>query len=383
MRAVILTAIAALILPDIYICAMFLRSTAWRIVWWMPTAAALTATAAFLSGYNPQWIVRLLFFLLLCVALPKLIFCLFSAVGHSAAIAPSFTPLRRTADIAGLALGSLVAAIFIYGFTIGWKQLTVRRATIEFADLPASFDGYRIVHFSDLHTGSFGRDTRFIRRLVERINREQPDAVMFTGDIVNSSYEELEPFSGLLAQIRARDGVYSVIGNHDYSEYNRWPTRDGAARSLTEIIRIERSCGWQLLMNEHRTVTRGDDSIAIVGVENTGRPPFPSRGNLQAAVAGLPDRIFKVLLSHDPTHWRSEVLPHSDIDLMLAGHTHAMQFRLLGFSPSAWTYNEWGGEYDEGGRKLYVSTGAGGTAPFRFGAWPCIDVITLRRINNQ
>ena len=382
MRAIILTALAALILPDIYISALFIRGLPWRILWWMPTAAALTATAAFLSGYNPQWIIRLLFFLLLCVALPKLLFFLFSAIGHSAALAPSLTPLRRAADIAGLVLGSLTAVVFIYGFTIGWKQLSVRRTTLEFADLPSSFDGYRIVHFSDLHTGSFGRDTRFVRRLVERINSQQPDAVMFTGDIVNSSYEELEPFGSLLSQIRARDGVYSVIGNHDYSEYNRWPTADGAARSLALIKRAERSYGWHLLMNEHRIVTRGNDSIAIVGVENSGRPPFPSRGNLQAAVAGLPDHIFKVLLSHDPTHWRAEVLPASDIDLMLAGHTHAMQFRLWGFSPSAWTYDEWGGEYDSDGRKLYVSTGAGGTAPFRFGAWPCIDVITLRRIGD-
>ena len=379
MRAIILTAVVALILPDIYISAIFIRGTLWRLLWWMPTAAALAATAAFLGGFNPQWIIRLLFFLLLCVALPKLIFCIFSAVGHAAAMAPALAGMRRAADIAGAVLAAAVAAVFVCGFTFGWKHLAVHRTTLRFADLPAAFDGYRIVHFSDLHVGSFGSDTRFVRRLVERINREEPDAVAFTGDIVNSSYEELAPFGSLLSQIRARDGVYSVIGNHDYSEYNRWPTRDGAARSLAEIERAERFYGWHLLMNESRVVRRGGDSIAFVGVESTGRPPFPSRGDLPGAVAALPDGVFKVLLSHDPSHWRAEVLPGSDVDLMLAGHTHAMQFRLWGFSPSAWTYDEWGGAYDEGGRKLYVSTGAGGTAPFRFGAWPCIDVITLKR----
>lgn len=379
MRAIILTAVVALLLPDLYISSVFIRGTLWRIIWWMPTAAALAATAAFLGGYNQPWIVRLLFFLLLCVALPKLIFCIFSAAGHAAAMAPSLAAMRRAADVTGLVLGVAVAAVFVYGFTVGWKQLKVKRTTLEFADLPAAFDGYRIVHFSDLHTGSFGSDVRFVRRMVDRINREQPDAVAFTGDIINSSYEELVPFAGLLSQIRARDGVYSVIGNHDYSEYHRWPTRDGAARSLAEVERAERSFGWHLLMNESRVVRRGGDSIAFVGVENSGRPPFPSRGDLKTALAELPDHIFKVLLSHDPSHWRAEVLPESDIALMLAGHTHAMQFRLWGFSPSAWTYDEWGGEYDEGGRKLYVSTGAGGTAPFRFGAWPCIDVITLKR----
>ena len=382
MKTIVLAAIAMLILPDIYICAMFIRGTWWRLAWWIPSAAALAASVAFLTGYNSQWLIKLLFLLLLCVALPKLIFCIFSAVGHSVALAPRLTGIRHTADIAGIALGTVVAAVFLYGFTLGVRHIAVRHSTLAFDNLPAAFDGYRIVHFSDLHTGSFGRDTRFVRRLVDRINRQQPDAVMFTGDIINSTYEELAPFGAVLSQIHAHDGVYSVIGNHDYSEYHRWPTSDGAARSLAEVKRAERSYGWYLLMNEHRIVTRGSDSIAIIGVENVGRPPFPSKGHLQAAVAGLPDNIFKVLLSHDPSHWRAEVLPQSNIDLMLAGHTHAMQFRLWGFSPSAWTYDEWGGEYDDGGRKLYVSTGAGGTAPFRFGAWPCIDVITLRRISN-
>ena len=382
MRTIILAAVVALILPDIYISVMFIRGTLWRILWWMPAAAAIAASVAFLGGYNPQWMIKLLFFLLLCVALPKLLFCLFSAVGHAAAAAPALASLRTAADAAGIALAAVTAAVFLYGFTFGWKHLAVRRTTLEFADLPAAFDGYRIVHFSDLHAGSFGDDTRFVRRLVERINSLQPDAVVFTGDIINSTYEELAPFGALLSQIRARDGVYSVIGNHDYSEYHHWPTRNGAARSLAEVMRAERSYGWNLLMNENRIITRGDDSIAILGVENVGRPPFPSRGNLRQAVASLPDHIFKVLLSHDPTHWRSEVLPQSDIALMLAGHTHAMQFRLWGFSPSAWTYDEWGGEYDEQGRKLFVSTGTGGTAPFRFGAWPRIDVLTLRRNRN-
>ena len=382
MKTIVLAAIATLILPDIYICAMFIRSTMWRIVWWIPSAAALAASVAFLCGCNAQWLIKTLFMLLLCVALPKLIFCLFSSVGHSAALAPQLAGLRRAADIAGIALGTAVAAVFLYGFTFGVRHIAVRHTTLAFDNLPAAFDGYRIVHFSDLHTGSFGRDTRFVRRLVDRINRQNADAVMFTGDIINSTYEELIPFDSVLSQIQARDGVYSVIGNHDYSEYHRWPTAGGAARSLAEVKRSERSYGWNLLMNEHRIVTRGGDSIAIAGVENAGRPPFPSKGDLQRAVGSLPDRMFKILLSHDPSHWRAEVLPQSDVALMLAGHTHAMQFRLWGFSPSSWSYDEWGGEYDEGGRKLFVSTGAGGTAPFRFGAWPRIDVLTLRRAGN-
>lgn len=175
-------------------------------------------------------------------------------------------------------------------------------------------------------------------------------------------------------------GVFSVIGNHDYSEYRRWEQPDGAARSLARLEQAQREWGWQLLLNEHRLVVRGGDTLAVVGVENTaGRHAFTSRGDLGAACRGIPDGMFKILLSHDPSHWRREVLPAGDIRLTLSGHTHAMQFRIGRFSPSAWIYDEWGGLYGEQGCRLHVSTGAGGTAPFRFGAWPCIDLITLKR----
>lgn len=379
MRAIILTIIALLVLPDIYISTVLLRGTWWRILCWLPTIAMMILTAAFMRGHNSQTVLVLLFGAVLCIGVPKLILCICSLAGRAAGLIPALSAAPRAGDTVGCVLAAAVAAISIFSMTAGRTILAVKRTTMEFEQLPEAFDGYRIVHFSDLHAGSFGRSTRFMSRLAEAINAEQADAVMFTGDIINSSFEELEPFGQVLAQLRARDGIYSVTGNHDYSEYHRWPTRDGAARSLELVKRAEREAGWNLLLNEHRIITRGGEQIAIIGVENVGRPPFPSKGDLRKALDGLPENMFKVLLSHDPTHWRAEVLPQSDVALMLAGHTHAMQFRLGGFSPSAWTYDEWGGEYDCGGRKLYVSTGTGGTAPFRFGAWPCIDVITLKR----
>ena len=245
--------------------------------------------------------------------------------------------------------------------------------------LPAAFDGYRIAHISDLHLGTYGRDTAFVHRFVGRVNALRPDAVLFTGDLVNVSAAEAEPYVGLLARLSAPDGVTSVLGNHDYCEYGRYATRDGALRQRDMVVEYEREMGWQLLRDSSVVVRRGADSIALIGVENTGRPPFPARGNLKKAMCGLQEGIFKILLTHDPSHWRSEVLPATDIDLTLSGHTHAVQLRIGGFSPARWVYPEWGGLYVEGGRALHVSVGVGGTVPFRLGAWPEIDIVTLRR----
>ena len=207
----------------------------------------------------------------------------------------------------------------------------------------------------------------------------RPDLIVFTGDLVNSAPSELDPFGEVLSRLEAPDGVFSVLGNHDYCEYNRYETSDGAARNLALLKQRERQFGWRLLLNEHRLIRRDRACIALVGVENDSRPPFPSRGDLKRAMDGLPEGMFKVLLSHDPTHWRREVLPTTDIQLTLSGHTHAMQLKIGGFSPSAWSYPEWGGLYREGERILLVSLGVGGTVPFRLGAWPEINAITLER----
>ena len=371
-----------IIVPDIYIWWMFIRLTgiaALSFLWWLPSAAALIAAAAWTAGAHSDWLLKCFFVILLCLALPKLLFMLFSLAGWS--VGHWLPALSKGLHIAGLCLAAVLCGCCIYGFTGGLKRLEIRETKVLSPRLPAGFDGYRIVHISDLHAGTFGSDTTFIHRLTERVNSLKPDLVVFTGDIVNSSPEELMPHLGNLSRLDARDGVWSVLGNHDYCEYARYDTPDGAARSRARVIELERRMGWNLLLNDHGTIRRGDAEIAIVGVENDGRPPFPSRGDLHRAKAGLPDSIFTVLLSHDPSHWRREVLPTEAADLTLSGHTHAMQFELFGLSPSALTYPEWGGLYREGDRSLYVSKGAGGTAPFRFGAWPEITVIELGNPN--
>ena len=214
---------------------------------------------------------------------------------------------------------------------------------------------------------------------MKEVNDLHPDLIVFTGDLVNSSADELDNFMEILPQLRAKDGVYSILGNHDYCEYHHYDTPDGARSNLREVIRRERGFGWDVLLNEHRFIHRGTDSIAIIGVENEGKPPFPSFADLPKAMKGVSDDVYKILLSHDPSHWRREVLPETDIQLTLSGHTHAMQLMIGNFSPAQWAYREWGGAYQEDKHMLYVSLGIGGTVPFRFGAWPEINVITLKR----
>lgn len=279
-----------------------------------------------------------------------------------------------------LVLPVTVVCMVTYGFFFGWRHIVVRSATCRSSLLPSSFDGYRILQLSDIHIGTFLRNRPFVDKLVEVVNAQAADLVVFTGDLVNVSADELIPFQHVLRQIHAPDGVYSIMGNHDYCEY-------GADKSLRNVVRnqhvlhyMEEKMGWHLLRNEHVTISRGNgEAIALIGVENSSRPPFPDYGDLPRAMQGLRQGMFKILLTHDPSHWRREVLGKTDIALTLSGHTHAGQLRIGKFSPARWAYNEWGGKYVEGGSMLHVSLGVGGTVPFRLGAWPGVNVITLRR----
>lgn len=279
----------------------------------------------------------------------------------------------------GLFVVSLLAACLAFALLFGWRIVKVRQVEISFKDLPASFDGYKIAQFSDWHLGTYKRNHRTIEKEVEKVLERKPDLIVFTGDIVNYDPSEIEPFVETLSRLKAPDGVWSVMGNHDYCTYNPVRTPEALKCYVRAIHETEAKMGWRLLLNESAVIRRGADSLALVGVENDGNPPFPQLGDLGKATAGLPEGIFKILLSHDPTHWRREVLPDTEIQLTLSGHTHAMQLRLWGLSPAKINFDEWGGLYDEDGRKLFVSTGSGGNLPARFGAWPEVDIITLRK----
>ena len=268
---------------------------------------------------------------------------------------------------------------------------------VEFSSpkLPAAFDGYRIVQISDLHTGTWGTDTRFIERLVDSVNAQKPDLILFTGDIVNRQSAELAPFLGVLSRLHARDGVYSVLGNHDYGDYVDWPSAEEKRANLQLLKDWQRQIGWKLLNNSHTQIISEGDTIQLIGVENWGEPPFHQYGHLIEAypisrdsIFNLNDNRFKILMTHNPEHWRMEVSKISNIDLTLSGHTHAMQteFKIGNWkwSPAVMRYPLWGGMYTTDNPQgepmsIYVNIGAGEVGmPFRIGATPEVTVITLR-----
>lgn len=278
----------------------------------------------------------------------------------------------------GVVLSILMVCLEVYGFTRGFSQLQVRRVEYASASVPPAFDGYRIVQFSDAHVGSFsGMHADLLRQGVDAILAEKPDLVVFTGDIENLHPDELEPHAGQLSRIRAKDGVFSILGNHDYSLYLDSVSNDRRALQK-RTQQMQRSFGWHLLMNENRRICRGSDSIVIAGEENWGRRPFPQFGKLDKALAGVGDEEFLIMLSHDPTAWHQHIMPVRRPEITLSGHTHGTQFSIFGWTPAMNIYEEWGGEYHDGESMLYVSTGFGGNFPFRLNMPREIVVITLR-----
>ena len=314
----------------------------------------------------------------LCIAVPETVVALLMTFGS---FIKRGSIMRRVAHGFSWTAGVLVLGGLIYGFTLGCERVVVKNYSYSSSKVPPMFDGYRIVQLSDLHLGTFNGNTKIIERVIDSVNACHPDLVVLTGDLVNTTGQELADFMPIFSRIQSRDGVVSVMGNHDYAHYYGWENPIDSLKDVQLLERQQREMGWTLLLNENILVRHGIDSIAIVGVENDGRPPFPALGDLSKAQKGLDRSCFKVLLSHDPTHWRRNVLPETNIDLTLSGHTHGMQFQLGGFSPASWFYPEWGGEYRlQDGRALYVSLGAGeALLPFRFGAWPEVNLIVLKK----
>ncbi|GHA75078.1 metallophosphoesterase [Pontibacter akesuensis] len=287
-------------------------------------------------------------------------------------------------------LGLLVAAVpftaFIYGMAKGAYDYQVKRVTLRFPNLPASFDGFKMLQISDLHTGSFMSEEP-LREAVQLINKQEADLVFFTGDLVNNLASEVQPHIPALSEIRAKTAVYSVLGNHDYADYVRdWPNPAAKAENMRAMLDSHRRMGWQLLLNENRIIERNGEQIAVLGVENWGnRAGFPKYGRLGQAYQGTENVPFKVLLSHDPSHWDGEInKDFQDIDLTLSGHTHGMQFGVnipgWKWSPVQYVYKQWAGLYKKGRQHLYVNTGLGFLGyPGRVGFLPEITVFELKR----
>ena len=333
------------------------------ILWWVPSLLLVLAEVGLQMGFFHKLSVRVLFTTILFSAFPKVVFILFDA------FLPWFFALIPALGVMGW---------FAFGFIEGWKRLELKHITFTSPDLPPYFDGYRLVQITDFHLGSFPPGNDFVQKVVDATNNEEPDMILFTGDLVNNQASEVEPYLDTLGQLHASDGVYSIWGNHDYCEYGNNHSIGALKRNRRMLYGYQESLGWHQLMNEHHVVSHGMASIAVIGVENPGQPPFTNRSNLKKAMKGVDPDMFKILLSHDPHHWRREVVGKK-IQLTLAGHTHAGQLKIGKWTPARMAFKEWGGAYRIGEQMLYVSSGIGGSFPFRLGAWPELTVITLKR----
>ena len=333
------------------------------ILWWVPSLLLVLAEVGLQMGFFHKLSVRVLFTTILFSAFPKVVFILFDA------FLPWFFALIPALGVMGW---------FAFGFIEGWKRLELKHIIFTSPDLPPYFDGYRLVQITDFHLGSFPPGNDFVQKVVDATNNEEPDMILFTGDLVNNQASEVEPYLDTLGQLHASDGIYSIWGNHDYCEYGNNHSIGALKRNRRMLYGYQESLGWHQLMNEHHVVSHGMASIAVIGVENPGQPPFTNRSNLKKAMKGLNPDMFKILLSHDPHHWRREVVGKK-IQLTLAGHTHAGQLKIGKWTPARMAFKEWGGAYRIGEQMLYVSSGIGGSFPFRLGAWPELTVITLKR----
>lgn len=294
---------------------------------------------------------------------------------------------RKFISQLAVCLGVIPFASLLYGMYRGRYNYKVLNYTLEYEDLPEHFDGFKITQISDLHCGSFDNFEK-VAYGVDLINEQKGDIILFTGDMVNSVASEADPWVKVFSKIEAPFGKFSVLGNHDYGDYSEWESPAAKEKNLQDLFKIHQDMGFDLLLNESRKVEKDGQKITLVGVENWGAGRFKKAGDLNKSVAQVEKNDFKILLSHDPSHWEAEVLPHSyPFHLTLSGHTHGFQFGIeipgwVKWSPIKWRYKQWAGIYESGNQKLNVNRGFGYLAyPGRVGIWPEITVITLKKKN--
>lgn len=313
---------------------------------------------------------------------PKLIFIILNGIGRLFKwFSPAFT---RIMTIFSGSLAGILFLILLYSITWGRYNYKIETVPVAIPELPAPFEGFRIVQLTDLHLGSFGESYRGLSRLVKDVNALNPDMIVFTGDMVNNFADEMPPWINTLKELNAPYGKFAVTGNHDYGDYTHWSSPEAKQDNMKRFYSNMEKMGFQMLNNTRVPVILQGDTIWLAGVENWGKPPFPRYGNLSEALGTPGSEQFVILLSHDPSHWRAEVLQHNNIFLTLSGHTHAMQFGIkIGrkeWSPAKYIYPEYDGLYSKGNQYLYVCRGQGYLGyPGRVGLRPVITEIELRR----
>ncbi len=335
----------------------------------------------FLAMFVPKMLIVVIMF---GEDLIRLFVGLFSKIGGSKE--SFYIPSRRNfVSTIALGLAAIPFASLLYGMIQGKYNYKVLKYTLEFEDLPESFDGYTLTQISDVHSGSFDNHHK-VEYAVNLINEQESDVILFTGDLVNNVATEMKGWKGLFSTLKAKDGVFSVLGNHDYGDYVTWNSEAEKAENLQELKNLQSEMGWNLLLNENRYIERNGEKIALVGVENWGEGGFKKAGDLTKASQGIANEDFKILMSHDPSHWQAQVKEDArNFHLTLSGHTHGMQFGIeipgwFRWSPVKYRYENWAGIYNEFGRYINVNRGFGYLGyPGRVGIWPEITVIKLKK----
>ena len=382
--------ILLIIIPDLYFDFHYWRrkySLGQRFCRWLPTIGLVVYTIYLMYEQNfipdnPN-ILYIYLLLLGLIAIPKLVYMLCSITGLTFSKLihrkSSKHPAKNYGNLIGLVCVPVIWYIVLYGSFIGFNKVEVNRQTFTSPDLPKAFDGYKVVLFSDAHVGSYtARNEHILKKAIELINAQHPDMIVYTGDIQNTQPQDIYRHMDVLSSLRAKDGIYSILGNHDYGDYICGNTAKKVA-NMRETMSLEKQMGWTLLMNEHRYIDRGKSHIIIAGMENDGDGiRFPQKGNIKKALKGINDDDFILMLEHDPSSWRRRIIPDGRAQLTLSGHTHKMQFALFDWCPMSLTGKEVNGWYTEDEQTLFVTAGLGGLIPFRFGAPGEIAVITLK-----
>ena len=390
-----------IIIPDIYFDLHYWRhkySQPKRLLRWLPTVFLVVYTLYLTYEPNfipdPPQIAFIYLFLLGLIAIPKAVYMLCSVTGLACSRLfhrkSSSHKSRNYGNLIGWVMVVFIWYILFYGSFIGFQKLEVNHYSYDSEDLPQAFHGYRIVLFSDIHVGSYsGKNQKILQRALDSINAQKPDMIVFAGDLQNTQPQEIYEHLDILAGLKANDGVFSVLGNHDYAQYISGSSSKKVA-NCRETVSLERQMGWTLLLNSHKIVERsnsiyggkGTSQLVVAGMENDGDGiTFPQKGDIHKALKGIkpsPDR-FILLLQHDPSAWRRKIIPDGRASLTLSGHTHKGQFSLFGWTPMSITGKEVNGWYQSGTQSLFVTAGLGGLIPFRFGSTGEIAVITLHK----
>ena len=368
-----------------------------RIGYWVFTLLAYGIILYWILTFNrasrDHQQIQLMVSAMMIFVLPKLLSVIFLLIGdftrfvefgfkYFTAKENYFPERRKFISTTALAAAGIFSALAIDGIIFGKYRHTVRKVKLRFKNLPENFKGYKIVQISDVHSGSFFNPQK-LQKAIDLINEQDADVVLFTGDMVNNYADEFKPFIPLFKSIKAKDGKFSILGNHDYGDYGAWNSREEKAQNIPTLKYYQAEAGFKMLRNENIALEKNGEKIYLLGVENWGIKPFPQYGDLDKALKGVPEDAIKVLMSHDPTHFDEVVKKHkTHVHLTLSGHTHGMQFGLdlknIKWSPVKFKYKKWADLYESEGKYLYVNRGFGVIAyPGRVGINPEITVIEL------